>query len=451
MASIAAASGGAAEDTADAGSAKNCAGVAVDNETTTSSKPSPSTTPGSTPAMSDSTSWPTTADSYALGVKIGEGAFAKVYRATCFHAGAEHSVAIKVMDLEKVTSGIDDIRSEVTTMKQCVHPNVLTCHACFTVDENLWLVMPYMDHGSCLHILRRMKRLGHQEGLPQEWVRYVMSEALKGIQYLHDQGLIHRDIKAGNILVDSEGSVKIADFGVSGWLQEDGAKKQNRNTFVGTPCWMAPEVMEQVDGYSYPADVWSIGITAMELTKGYAPYALELPMKVLLLVLRQDPPTLATYKDEQKGATPSPGTEWASKSGAFKDFLSKCMKKQPKDRAKVKELLVSKFLRNKKIPSKQKFSLDLNQKIAKRLHQVCLDDEQNPSKADTVNPQQTATAHKQTRSFVENENTDWDFGAILGTSDVKDEKAGADKGVDEANNDDFGEAFMKSTTMRETS
>ena len=336
----------------------------------------------------------TVAEEYTLGEKIGEGAFAKVYRGTCELNGEKKTIAVKVIDLEKVTCGIDDIRTEVTTMKQCVHPNVLACHACFTVDEQLWLIMPYMDHGSCLHILRRMKRLGHQEGLPADWVRYILSEALKGVKYLHDQGLIHRDIKAGNILVDSSGRVMVADFGVSGWLQEDGMNKKNRNTFVGTPCWMAPEVMEQIEGYSYPADVWSIGITAMELTKGYAPYALEPPMKVLLLVLRQDPPTLATYKDEQKGMVPSPGTEWAGKSTAFRDFLSKCMRKAPKDRAKVKELLESKFLRNKKTPTMQKFSSLLNTKITKKLHH-CTEE----STKDSPPPSARNTELKTTRSL----------------------------------------------------
>ena len=113
--------------------------------------------------------------------------------------------------------------------------------------------MQLMDKGSCLHVMNVLKRKGLGEGLKEEFCAIILKEALQGLRYFHENGQIHRDIKAGNILLDSSGKVLIADFGVSGWMMEAGDRRKNRQTFVGTPCWMAPEVMEQVHGYDYKA------------------------------------------------------------------------------------------------------------------------------------------------------------------------------------------------------
>ena len=160
--------------------------------------------------------------------QIGQGAFATVYRAICAAAPEnQQNVAMKVMDLEKITGDLAEIRAEVVTMKSCVHPNVLSCLACFSEGKSLYLVMPYMDRGSALHAMSQMKSTGARSaGMAESWVKYILSEVLKGVQYLHDHKLIHRDIKAGNILLNSNGDVKIADFGVSTFMQEKG---QDRN------------------------------------------------------------------------------------------------------------------------------------------------------------------------------------------------------------------------------
>ena len=120
--------------------------------------------------------------------------------------------------------------------------------------------MPILSAGSCLDVLR----LNFPSGCIDEAViATLLKETLEGLKYFHENQQIHRDIKAGNILLDMEGNVYISDFGVSASLK----RGQKRKTLVGSPCWMAPEVMEQV-GHDYSADVWSVGVTAIELAEG---------------------------------------------------------------------------------------------------------------------------------------------------------------------------------------
>ncbi|POM58781.1 STE/STE20/FRAY protein Kinase [Phytophthora palmivora] len=278
--------------------------------------------------------WPTVASEYQIIEQIGQGAFAKVWKAYC--APKKIHVAIKIMDLEKITTSFEDIRAEVQTMKMTNHPNVLKCYCSFVHKDQLWLVTQLMNKGSCLHVMNLLKKKGLGEGLKEEFVAVILNETLKGLQYFHENGQIHRDIKAGNILLDSEGHVVIADFGVSGWMMEGGDRRKNRQTFVGTPCWMAPEVMEQVRGYDYKADIWSLGITALELAKGYAPYARFQPMKVLLLTLQEDPPSLRTYDDDGSGH---------QFGRHFKDVVKLCLQKDPSKRPGTSAMLKHSFFK----------------------------------------------------------------------------------------------------------
>jgi serine/threonine-protein kinase OSR1/STK39 len=165
-------------------------------------------------------------------------------------------------------------------------------------------------------------------------------EILSGLGYLHDNGHIHRDIKAGNILLDPNGKAALSDFGVSSWLVHAGLRRRTAKTFVGTPCWMAPEVMEQVEGYDYKADIWSFGITALELAKGFAPYALHPPMKVLLLTIQEEPPSLRSYATE-KSCTGE------SFSRSFKEMVRMCLQKEARKRPTVQTLMNCKFFKTK--------------------------------------------------------------------------------------------------------
>lgn len=220
-------------------------------------------------------------------------------------------------------------------MKSCKHPNVLECYTSFVTKNYLWIIMPYMSMGSCHRIISKLRELGlisEGEGLKEEWIGAIMNEVGKGLSYLHSLGYVHRDIKAGNILMNADGEIKVADFGVAGMIEKGADKSAKCKTFVGTPCWMAPEVIEQTN-YSERADIWSFGITLLELLKGYAPYAKEAPMKVLLKTLQNDAPSLKTYDDNKH----------IDVSSAFTKAYQACLIKSPEKRPTIEKVLGLKF------------------------------------------------------------------------------------------------------------
>ncbi|KAG7353575.1 Ser/Thr protein kinase [Nitzschia inconspicua] len=316
-----------------------------------------------THAFMSGVEWPTDASQYDLTGKIGQGAFASVWRATTTvtlpNAGSgaqdgsenkqqQQECAIKVLNLDHVDSNLSEIRLEVQAMRLSSHPNVLSCFTAFVQATDLWLVTQLMRKGSSLHCIQGARRRLRKENKTirmEDHILYIMHQTLLGLQYIHENGQIHRDIKAGNILLDANGDVRIADFGVSGWLVNAGTQQEKAKTFVGTPCWMAPEVMEQVHGYDYKADIWSLGITALELAKGYAPYAKYPPMKVLILTIQEDPPSLDTYDEEDDGEADDLMEYYDEDfTKSFRTFVDSCLQKNPAKRPSTSSLLESKPL-----------------------------------------------------------------------------------------------------------
>ncbi|XP_057520473.1 serine/threonine-protein kinase BLUS1-like isoform X2 [Amaranthus tricolor] len=276
-------------------------------------------------------SYSVNANDYKLLEEVGFGASATVFRA--IYVPYSEVVAIKCLDLDRCNSNLDDIRREAQMMSLIDHPNVVRAYCSFVVERHLWVVMPFMAEGSCLHLMK----IAYPDGFEEPAICSILKETLKALEYLHRHGHIHRDVKAGNILLDTNGLVKLADFGVSACMFDSGDRQRSRNTFVGTPCWMAPEVLQPGSGYNFKADIWSFGITALELAHGHAPFSKYPPMKVLLMTIQNAPPGLDYDRDKKF-------------SKSFKEMVAMCLVKDQAKRPTAEKLLKHSFFKHAKPP-----------------------------------------------------------------------------------------------------
>lgn len=270
---------------------------------------------------------------YTLGSLIGAGAFGKVYRGSDRRSGEQ--VAIKVIDLEDVEGDIQTNFREVATMKGKRCPQMTEYIDSDVYGTKLWIVMEYMDGGSVL------ERINVWKTLKEKHIAIIAREVLLGLQFLMNQGFIHRDIKAANILMKKNGSVKLADFGTSRDLSDTFAKCSAQ---TGSPCWMAPEVIASNESYDGKVDIWSLGITCLEMALGHAPHSesKQTPMQVMRHIVEDPPPELK-------------GENW---SIYFQSFIRKCCVKDPAQRPSIQQLLQTPFIkRARKIAKLKKLFL----------------------------------------------------------------------------------------------
>ncbi|XP_069157320.1 serine/threonine-protein kinase 3 isoform X6 [Procambarus clarkii] len=248
--------------------------------------------------------------------KLGEGSYGSVYKA--LHKESGQVLAIKQVPID---TDLQEIIKEISIMQQCDSHHVVKYYGSYFKDSDLWIVMEYCGAGSVSDIMRLRKKT-----LTEEEIATVIYDTLRGLEYLHLRRKIHRDIKAGNILLNTQGHAKLADFGVAGQLSDTMAK---RNTVIGTPFWMAPEVIQEI-GYDCVADIWSLGITALEMAEGKPPYGDIHPMRAIFMIPTKPPPS---FREPD---------QWQPE---FIDFVSRCLVKNPEERATASELLQNQFIR----------------------------------------------------------------------------------------------------------
>ena len=261
--------------------------------------------------------------------KLGQGSYGLVFKAQ--HKDKKSICAIKKVPVDS-GSDLQEIMKEIHIMEQCNSPFVVKYFGSYYKNTEMWIVMEHCSVGSVLDTMKlralhwRLPK-GKVKSLIEPEIATILMGTLKGLEYLHLRKKIHRDIKAGNILLTEAGQAKLGDFGVTGQLTDTLAK---RNTFVGTPYWMAPEIAQDI-GYNCAADIWSLGITALEMAQGKAPYADINPYRFIYGMIHSKPPPTFSQPDK-----------W---SEMFIDFVSRCLVKNPELRATAPELLEHEFIR----------------------------------------------------------------------------------------------------------
>uniref|UniRef100_A0A4W4FSW1 non-specific serine/threonine protein kinase n=1 Tax=Electrophorus electricus TaxID=8005 RepID=A0A4W4FSW1_ELEEL len=253
--------------------------------------------------------------------ELGDGAFGKVYKAQNSITGLY--AAAKVIEVRSEEQ-LEDYITEIDILAGCRHANIISLLEAIFSEGWLWILIEFCPGGALDDIMLELER-----GLSEQQISEVCWQSLQGLSYLHQHHIIHRDLKAGNILLTMEGHIKLADFGVSA---KNDSTLQRRGTFIGTPYWMAPEVImcetSKDNPYTCKADIWSLGITLIETAEMEPPHHSLNPMRVLLKITKSPPPMLANSR------------RWSSH---FQDFLRRALQKNPESRWGAQQLLAHPF------------------------------------------------------------------------------------------------------------
>lgn len=336
---------------------------------------------------------------YKRGEIIGRGNFGVVYKGV--NLETRQVVAIKVLDLDTAEDDVLDVQREISLLSRLSQSseasNITRYFGSYLNGTKLWIIMDLCAGGSIRTLLKPGK-------IEERYISIIVREMLHGLSYIHKAGVIHRDIKAANVLITNEGQVRLCDFGVAA---EVSSSKLKRSTIVGTPYWMAPEVITEGAFYNARADIWSLGITVYEVAVGNPPYSDQEAMRAIMLIPRQKPARL----------------EGSQFSSALKEFVALCLDEHPNERPSADELLKTKFVKlSKNTPttvlrdlvtryvswkSKNGNNVRDSMAILNKMKPIHLEDDEDYE--NIAKQQQQSFDMEETGSSVDVSETVWDF------------------------------------------
>lgn len=323
---------------------------------------------------------------------IGRGKFGVVYKG--YHVKTKQVYAIKVLNLDSDADEVDDVQREIqflSSMKQI--PNITHYYGSYLKDTRLWIIIEYCAGGSLRTLLRPGK-------LDEKYIGVIMRELLTALKCIHKDNVIHRDIKAANVLISNEGQVKLCDFGVAAQLNQTSARRQ---TMAGTPYWMAPEVIMEGVYYDTKVDIWSLGITTYEVATGNPPYCQVEALRAMQLITKSKPPRL----------------EGRNYSTLLKEFIALCLDEDPKERLSADDLLKTKFIKaHRTTPASilkqliSRYLLFREKNKSARESAFLIEDEGNPNVNGNSGKETTGNNNNSSAGQAVEVDVKWDFDSL---------------------------------------
>ncbi|CAI4039478.1 hypothetical protein SMKI_08G1450 [Saccharomyces mikatae IFO 1815] len=357
---------------------------------------------------------------------IGRGKFGVVYKG--YNVKTRRVYAIKVLNLDSDSDEVEDVQREIqflASLKQI--SNITRYYGSYLKDTSLWIIMEYCAGGSLRSLLRPGK-------IDEKYIGVIMRELLVALKCIHKDNVIHRDIKAANVLITNEGNVKLCDFGVAAQVNQTSLRRQ---TMAGTPYWMAPEVIMEGVYYDTKVDIWSLGITTYEIATGNPPYCDVEALRAMQLIIKSKPPRL----------------EGRSYSPSLKEFIALCLDEDPKERLSADDLLRSKFIKAhratptsilKELVSRYLLFRDKNKNKYRIEGSI---PENEPSKpSETQNTLQTGEGDNAHKSIASNDNElktvseedvemKWDFDSLSSSDYIIENNINLDALAEDTNNE----------------